>query len=139
MISKEEMLKTIYDRVSDKSITFGCYIQKKDKRGQKDINRVLTDKIYNWCIQTLIDEHLFTKVIIDYSKKYKVIWHPVMIWDIIQWVYEQNDYSAEKLFSHKDKNDSLLEEIVGTRDNSRKSIEDQPSECIEFIYSLITK
>lgn len=125
--TREQMLTVIYQKIARKDLSFGCIVHKQDKKWQMDRNRVLTHKMYDWYIQTLIDESMFTKVIIDYSKKYRIIGHPVMIGDVLDWVKENTPYSALKFTASN---------IFMNRGTTRKPIDDQEEYCIEYVYNL---
>lgn len=132
--TREQMLTVIYQKIARKDLSFGCIVHKQDKKWQMDRNRVLTHKMYDWYIQTLIDESMFTKVIIDYSKKYRIIGHPVMIGDVLDWV---------------DKNTSETWEVE-TTDYAYRLIKKRKNwiwwltwaidlcnnDCIEYVYNL---
>jgi len=70
-------------------------------------------------------------IIDDVEWKYKIIWHPVMIWDVLDWFYSNIELPVVErrrtcdtiLFEWKDK---------------RKPLQDQPIECIEYIYNLLS-
>lgn len=86
-------------------------------------------------LQALLNEHknkLWHHMIIDDVEwKYKIIWHPVMIWDVLDWFYSNIELPVVErrrtcdtiLFEWKDK---------------RKPLQDQPIECIEYIYNLLS-
>lgn len=75
----------------------------------------------------------------DIIESYTVIWHPVMIWDVLDWL---RDF-AKKLFDEGKLNKLEHEvnrkwiEIVWEWKLSRKPIEDQSGDTIDFIYNLI--
>jgi len=178
-MNKEQMIETIYERVADKSLTFGCKINYRkateferypwnlsnywgDGRWEsndewdfyilwipKDRDNNILNKLinltingfneYDWWVPFLIwDKKTFSKTIMykdlyKWIKKWiiKIIWHPVMIWDVL-------DYISNLLISNweylvlVDKN-----KILKLWKNKRKPIEEQSIECIEYIYNLI--
>lgn len=54
--------------------------------------------------------------------------NPVMIGDLLDWIYKK--WSWKGLFHH-------FNTIAPNRVEMRKPIDDQPMECIEYIYNLI--
>lgn len=57
-----------------------------------------------------------------------VIWHPVMIGDVLNWIYKT--WSWKDVFHH-------FNTIAPNWVEMRKPINDQPIECIEYIYNVI--
>lgn len=123
--TKEQKLQIIQEVMSDKTLSFGCIIKPKsfwksfylqttwDWDLWYDIF-VLWEKINEWFFE-------FTKQI----DNIEIIWHPVMIWDVLDWI--------KQITIHYDEILSLLE----LREHKRKPIEYQSEECISFIYNLI--
>lgn len=56
----------------------------------------------------------------------KIIWHPVLIGDILNWIQ----------ITRNDIKDSFRTTLDSLWNDYRKPIEDQSSECIEYIYHL---
>lgn len=52
-------------------------------------------------------------------------WHPVMIGDVIQ-------YMSDRMMNYYD----VQLSIIRIRDLYKQPIEDQPDECIEYVYNL---
>ena len=77
------------------------------------------------------DEHWDAFVEISNNDDYAlIIWHPVMIGDVLDFVAE-HDKTIPYWLSEEET------EIVILRLEKRKPIEDQSDECIDFIYNLI--
>ena len=81
----------------------------------------------------------------DYYKYYsikEIIWHPVMLWDALNWLDKKMDkiskevMRADVFYQNVYLNTSNL--LNGWKKKS-KPIEDQSDDCIYFIYSLIKK
>ena len=75
----------------------------------------------------------------------KIIWHPVMIGDVMQYL---EDKSQSQIVEHEDDEDkdwfysreAYYEDVAEISDcwrDKRLSIDEQSDECIDFIYSLI--
>lgn len=143
MIDTTEMLKTIYEEIADKTLSFGCILS--DPADQ------LCRLIYNkW---TYIDVQYLTWCdwnIWEYSECepnkihnecwYKIIWHQVMIWDVLDWLdkndlrYVEEEWWCSCCREWVDNEDWIIE----LREQKRKPMEDQSEECIKYIYDLVT-
>lgn len=149
-MTRQDMIDKIYEVVADKSMTYWCIFKTRYNKpwdySQLDFMTNSTPKIGrindNWSIETV--EWMFDSVNLfiecrwsdsynlnNYWQKYKyiwykIIWHPVMIWDIL-------DYLSSNDNAYYD----LQLAIVRERTFKRKPIEDQSEECILFIYNLI--
>lgn len=55
---------------------------------------------------------------------FKIIWHPVMIWDVL-------DYFWNKKWA------MTLDRILRFWENKINPIEEQSDECVDYIYGLI--
>lgn len=72
-----------------------------------------------------------------YSIK-EIIWHPVMIGDVIDWIEPYwRGYAQDVKFSKERKR--KIDITLLQWDKKREPIETQSDECIDFIYSLIAK
>ena len=83
----------------------------------------------------------------------EIIWHPVMIWDVIDWI-EKKQFDIHKpipwfWFEEDEKisdesklyliQDYYVDNIIAYWGTKRESIEFQSDECVDYIYSLISK
>lgn len=139
MITREqkraEKLSAIYEKIANKELSFGCkvwvYKYKTDNYIYGRIvnsNEIQTDDFW---MMLLEDYPLYKNTnpkydnFIDSDKWYTdIIWHPVMIWDVMGWEIEKwiepyNMYNWEYW------------------DYPRKPIEEQSDECIDYIYNLL--
>lgn len=68
------------------------------------------------------------------------IWHPVMIWDVMDWTFEEKDYqyslAYDDYWNARHEVDEKIWELMRLREYKRKPIEDQSDECVTFIYNL---
>lgn len=133
-MDKQKMLERIYEVIADKTLNFWCTVARWEWNSWMYYWYIWGNKITTtWnVIDTLPLEHT-------------VIWHPVMIGDVYQWlfdnkmecnvVYAKNPirwWKAEPYSSNK-------EFIFHRRENRRKPIDDQSDECIKFVYDLLPK
>lgn len=130
MLTKEDKTKVIYEKIADKTLSFWCKIIYEadlyfiiENDWISDIRLVDNE----WCVL-----HLYENIISDY---WKIIWHPVMYWDLLGYIRDTNKVlfgwnSDLCIFFNCFKNLDLWEE-------KRKPIEEQSEECIEYIYNLI--
>lgn len=73
-----------------------------------------------------------------------VIWHPVMIGDVLDWIYE-NDIDQVELHQlierkWKDTNFTYTPSsvmVIALWKEKRKPIDEQSDECIKFVYDLL--
>lgn len=122
------MLKKIYEVIANDDLDFWCKFQ--TCKWWKIKTYICSDK--HWRERIYNDEHnLVTKQSkeIDTDKLY-FIWHPVMIWDVLDWREIKCNINAKMWF------DEWIE-IFWYWKEKRKSIDEQSDECIDFIYSLI--
>ena len=64
----------------------------------------------------------------NYGNNYRIIWHPVMIGDVLDWIYKT--WSWKDVFHH-------FNTIAPHWIEMRKPISEQTIECIEYIYNLL--
>ena len=124
MKTKEEMIKVIYEKVADKTLSFGCYVKN------------LTHHKYNkaiYCYKWWQKEHfVYQRDNWEIDKwwawyfDFEIIWHPVMIWDILDYWLNKKTFSYNEYFAMY-------------WNNWRKPIEEQSDECIKYVYNLINK
>jgi len=133
------MIDAIYDTIADKELSFGCRIVQ-----HPHIKKI---SIYLWYD---IDEdsaiwrefhYVFEKWneipygtspheyddLLDSNwndKIHKIIWHPVLIWDVLDYL-QSNNFLSECI------------EILWVRNNKRKPIQYQSEHCVKYIYDLI--
>ncbi len=125
-MTKQEMLKTIYEKIADKTPWFWLKILRKD------INTEITD---NWQY-IYVDKDIFWD-----NPRFEepmqlglcqIIGHPVMIGDILDWWYKNSDNYLDR-FCYED----FVMEIVNRREEIRLPIDQQSDECIKYVYDLV--
>ena len=128
--TKQEMIDKIYEVIADKTLSFGCRIMT-----EWDIVKFLRveEEMVLWPTVTCLRENEKIVGIMWFNVK-NIIWHPVMIWDVFDFLY-WSDIEPPVDYTDQD----VIEEIFVIWKEKRKPIEDQSIECIEFIYSLLPK
>lgn len=121
-MTREERIKAIYEAMANKKRTFGCRW-----------------KTLNWESVTFIRKNRGWKYLyMRRNKEFmiplwytpKVIWHPVMIWDVLYYIRKK--YWNNHSWFHTDRS-----KLIDLRSKEREPIEWQYDECIDFVYSLI--
>lgn len=83
----------------------------------------------------------------------EIIWRPVMIWDVIDWIekktFDVNKqipwfwFEEDEEFNDETKllliQDYYVDNIISYWDTKREPVEAQSDDCIDYIYSLIGK
>ena len=129
VMTREERIKAIYEAMANKKRTFGCRW-----------------KTLNWESVTFIRKNRGWKYLyMRRNKEFmiplwytpKVIWHPVMIWDVLDWIEPYwSGYVQSVEFTDRRRRKMNL--VLLQRDNKRLPIDEQPDGCIDYVYSLIS-
>ena len=116
-MTKEEMLSAIYDEMADETLSEWCIV----------FNKVSWTNDIVWNIYITVDDKLIEPRFDRIMEKdeYKIIWHPVLIGDVIEYIRLKNIWD--------------INPITDEWDYPRLPIEEQWDECIEFVYNLIKK
>lgn len=147
-MNKQQMLDRIYAVIADKTLSFGCNVH-HTLRNERDHFQYITDYPD---VQYLVDSHkivtfnwkCFSCECNEWSE-YKIIWHPVMIGDVLDWIYE-NDIDQVELHQLMERKKytnftytpaSVM--VIALWKEKRKPIDDQSDECIKFVYDLLPK
>lgn len=130
-ITKEKMLEVIYEKIADKTLSFGCKVEiEYDQDHHCYSDYVNIDKNTYWKQDEYGSDIEKAE---DYEiDKDRTIWHPVLIWDVL-------DYKDYDIKSWNDDDWDLIKNIIYFWKEKRKPIENQSEECIEYIYNLINK
>ena len=128
VMTREERIKAIYEAMANKKRTFGCRW-----------------KTLNWESVTFIRKNRGWKYLyMRRNKEFmiplwytpKVIWHPVMIWDVLDWIEPYwSGYVQSVEFTERRRRKKNL--VLLQRDNKRLPIDEQSDECIDYVYGLI--
>jgi len=135
-MTKDEMINKIDEVIANKTLSFWC--------------RVWYNIVQSYIVSSTDTRHIWKYRMVDFSvwsfekcHKQWIIWHPVMIGDVYQWlfdnkmesnvVYVKNPIRWWKVEPYS----SNKEFIFWRRENRREPIENQSDYCITFIYNLI--
>jgi len=117
---KQEKINVIYEKMANKELSFGCKIE--DILWNSLWRVVFSDSSLNtWNIETDIGMK------IDYWYSINIIWHQVMIGDVLNYKQETENWGSNHIL------DLLTDWTLKTL-----PIEDQNQECIDYVYNLIT-
>lgn len=87
------------------------------------------------------EEFVFDEEYEAENNNLKIIWHPVMIWDVMDYIennWFEDDF--EKIYGVEYTpvwKINLPNNLFNIWDEKRKPIEDQSDECVDFVYNLI--
>ena len=139
------MIDKIYECIADKTLSFGCKILQCNRIST--ITSVSDDEEYVFVQSYMVWSELFWQndewyEVFWYKNlgfevvKNVLIWHPVMIGDVLGWLWQKDIpfviyewWITERWI--------VILKIDNWREEKRKPIEDQSDECITFIYNLI--
>lgn len=154
-MTRAEKISAIYAEMANKKLTLGCKV-----KFSKWIYSII-DRENVWFLSSYKgnDWDIHNTIVIEdgvnsrcYSIE-EIIWHPVMIWDIIDWI-EKKDFDINKKipwfwFDDEEEicdesklfliQDYYTDKIIAFWDKKREPIESQSDDCIDYIYSLIGK
>ena len=143
-MTREEKIEAIYAEMANKEVSFGCRYKFIKKYQYCDwawfepwdiITLCKRDAKYEDSFLTTFfrDIALIKKDVYDYVE---IIWHPVMIGDVLDWIepYWWVFAQSVNLDIERTRKGTLL---LSVRKQKRKPIDDQSDECIDYVYSLI--
>ena len=135
-MTKVEKIKAIYKEIANKDKTIWCkYLVYANDEPEKII-----EAIEEWINFTLCFENNDYAVIPtekDYFKYYsikEIIWHPVMIGDVLNWI------DNKMWISNQEYEEFVINEVnmaILLWGEYLKPIDKQSDRCVDFIYSLI--
>lgn len=145
-ITREEKIEKIYEFIANKELSFGCVI----KIIPKDVQYPPIAKSKNFIRYgilldikksgKLVKTELWIEALRSLSYEFIKIWHPVMIWDVLDWIEKENnlwDSIKEKIWIIK-KIRNISIDICNKWEHKIRPIEEQSDECIYYIYNLLT-
>lgn len=155
-MTREKKLEAIYKEMADTDIDEWCIIEAYGERW--------TILDYNWTRAYVWRQRWDFEKFDDYQHLsikfwYKVIWKPVMIWDVLDYFKDKRFYctKCKKIVDWRDVSDDQLwgeyycdicntnnlldieDDIVFYWFKKRESIVSQEDQCIDYIYNLIGK
>lgn len=139
-ISKETMLEKIYKEIARKDLSFGCKIRNIHSYYKiiEDVPSIVIRRNTKYFWNDLLDIST-SKEISHWVRFDEIIWHPVMIGDVLNRVANN---IKRNLFTNLDNANRFkvwyFEKII--REfwlNIDKPIEEQDIECIKYVYDLL--
>lgn len=145
--TRDEMITKIYESMARKDLSFGCRL-KYGKENALYLHRESGNHYIKWEKELIVQKINIVKKIrwksledkdlkIDkiYSISKYIIWHPVMIGDVMKWFIEKfwkysDDYDMN--ISHN------LIDLIHVWSVFDKPLEEQSDDCIRFIYDLMS-
>ncbi len=125
-MTKQEMIDKIYEVVADKTLSFwlkySITVNLNWEHTWEEIRILLWEEDEHFDLDNCDHIVVWFNTSKEQAWVWDIIWHPVMIWDILDWI-KNNPRPALQIFKFWEL--------------TRKPIEDQSEECIEFIYNLI--
>jgi hypothetical protein len=127
------MTEAIYKEIADKTFSFGCNIKVENQNWETTIKvghltRKFEDNIYIYAHWDILWNNFFILS--------KIIWHDVMIWDVLDYKEKNKITKYEKIdwqiFTYND-------EIMDLWKYKRLPIEKQSDDCIKFVFDLLPK
>ena len=118
-MTREEKLEAIYKEMANKELTPWCCVEIKAQNECGD---------FTYCLSRW-DERPTTEI-------KEIIWHPVMIGDVLDWIDNKMGVSNHEYeeFVINEVNMAILLWL-----EYLKPIDEQSDDCVNFIYSLIKK
>lgn len=139
-MSREEKLETIYKEMANKELTCGCKV-----KFNKWIYSII-DRENVWFLDSYkgVDWNIHNTIVVEdcvnsrcYSIE-EIIWHPVMIGDVLDWIEPYwRGYAQDVRFDRERKR--KIDITLLQWDKKRLPIDEQSDGCIDYIYSLIQK
>lgn len=145
--TKEQMLERIYEVIADKTLSFGCNVHHTWRTHKRDHFQYITNYPD---VQYLVDGHKI--VMFDWKCficechewwEHKIIWHPIMIGDVLDWIRVNIKASTEADVYMKwpkyvfEFSDITTMRLLWMWVAVRKPIDDQSDETIAFVYGLL--
>ena len=128
-MKKQKMIEAIYDKIADKTLSEWCNIinnRIKSKKKSKIVR--IKDE---WVSFISYDSHsIYKEKLIWFNEYHKIIWHPVMLWDVL-------DYITEEFSINMYPDPDYVNELLTLYEHKRKSIDEQSKECIIYVFDLI--
>lgn len=134
-MTKQDKIDKIYEVIADKTLSFWCRIIDKDSGFVDIITNNYWDIIWLTTKDVHPDDDFFKEDIM------KIIWHPVMIGDVLDWA-EKNKYRSYLSNNIIESENQYLNRMLWITNiwwEKRKPIEEQSDICIDIIYDLKNK
>lgn len=136
-MTKQEKLDTIYSVIARKDLSFGCWIIRLNSIYERVV-KFEAKSDWSFYLVTLCSSnntHYWVSLNLQDVEKIVIVWHPVMIWDVLDYIINKLDLWYDRfILIGKDEEEKRVQ-----RTNYREPIEEQSDECIDYIYSLVTQ
>lgn len=138
-MNRQEKIEAIYEKIASKKLTFWCSFLCQKWTDKSWIRRVIIATIWDDFLTVFPDfpyQKITSHPFIDRVPKnciLKTIWHPVMIWDVLDFIYENEMIKFENTWISEIK-EKLIKLWIW---DLRNPIEEQSDECVDFVYDLI--
>jgi len=130
-MNKQDKIDTIYEKISDKTLSFWCSIF---------IQNYITSVVIIWDNRwfTLVEWTEYTDFLWQtwtstqtFKEKHikKIIWHPVFIWVLLEYHDKECDWYLMNSWE--------VFELFELWKNKKLPIEEQSDDCIDYVYNLI--
>lgn len=160
-MTREEKITAIYKEMANKEVSFGCKIKVEyltyyhwETGGEESYSK--EDNLIIWVDwiasngEVELDKSDLSKAtpnwyIEELETYIKIIWHPVMIGDVLdRYRTNNNDYKVREIDPYDLKSYSAFQEydikrLLNLWTGKRTLIDEQSDECIDFVHSLIKK
>lgn len=151
-MTREEKIQAIYEKIANKELTFWCRVNTEYWRIVSIVEEtadeiwyivVSEESLYNdedlgayYC--WLLVRWLEAMESIDVAK---IIWHPVMIWDVLRQIRLLAGYALDNDLIKKSDFWNVIAQhnyrITEIWEDFREPIDTQSDECVDYVYSLI--
>lgn len=159
MLTTQEKINVIYERIANKEMSFWCRFKVENFEicyefwhdvfdTEWELLCTYIDESGYWVIEfKVLDAIPYDKELWDLNidhkaieneyafdeswEQIKIIWHPVMIGDALDYLYEE--FALEDLEFFKYKSAQAIE----LWENLKLPIEEQSDKCVDFIYSMV--
>lgn len=138
-MERKEMIQAIYEKVADKTLSFGCMI----KIWNSNVSYIVlwnpyknNDDLWYWVHKEPVYWECLYWDISSHRNDIEIIWHKVMLWDFLDYIEKIKD---KKQLESTEYYAWLYDYICIKWEHKRKPIEEQSNECIKYVFDLINK
>ena len=135
------MIDRIYEVIADKTLSFGCKVivcRWFDDNWKTPFEPLLQEVkliISDWdCWINTSKQYPIAKCVTRRGEFENIIWHPVMIWDVLDWINREKESLR---YYCKENIRRWINDILDKREHKRLPIDEQGEDCITFIHNLI--
>lgn len=131
-MTKQEKIDAIYKKISNKTLSPGTYLKHNDT--VYFVCSVLRDSaVSDYDIIKCISSHCIRTI--SSKDKFDIIWKPVMIWDVLDYISDETGNYEMRPIDWKHDWEFIRDAIISRRWEMRKPIEENP-QAIDYVYSL---